>query len=140
MAKKFKKNQPVIATLPTGRVVEGIYIEPYGSDGHSIYVDEYDGERGGKPMFKKIRYGVKDDLIEPSDTKSSMASEAQYKAWLKRAIILEDRIGQDKIEIDSLMKMGVEKESKILEKLSKKIKRNQSKLNQINEKINEFEG
>ena len=39
----FKKNQKVIATLPNGREVEGVYIEPYGSDGHSFYVNEFSG-------------------------------------------------------------------------------------------------
>ena len=40
MSKTFKKNQPIVATLPNGKVVEGIYIEPYGEDGHSFYVNE----------------------------------------------------------------------------------------------------
>lgn len=138
MAKSFKKNQHVIATLPTGRVVEGIYIEPYSTDGHSIYVDEYEGERGGKPVFKRAMYGVKDEFIEAIDSKSSAASEAQYKAWLKRAMILEERINEDE---NNLKKLEADNSGKKeIEKIKKKIDRNQSKLSQINEKINEFEG
>jgi hypothetical protein len=134
MAKSFKKNQPIVATLPTGRVVEGIYIEPYGTDGHSFYVDEYDGERGGKPVFRKVQYGVKEEFIDAADVKTSAASDAQYKAWLKRAMILEERIKDDK----KALKKATSDADK--EKLQKKIERSQSKLDQINEKIDEFEG
>ena len=135
MAKSFKKNQSIVATLPTGRVVEGIYIEPYGTDGHSFYVDEYEGERGGKPIFKKVQYGVKDEFIDAADADTSAASDAQYKAWLKRAMVLEERIKDDEKELKKL-----DADSKDAEKLKKKIERNQSKLDQINEKIDEFEG
>lgn len=134
MAKSFKKNQPIVATLPTGRVVEGIYIEPYGTDGHSFYVDEYEGERGGKPVFKKVQYGVKEEFIDAADADTSAASDAQYKAWLKRAMILEERIKDDK----KALKKATSDADK--EKLQKKIERSQSKLDQINEKIDEFEG
>lgn len=134
MAKSFKKNQPIVATLPTGRVVEGIYIEPYGTDGHSFYVDEYEGERGGKPVFKKVQYGVKEEFIDAADVKTSATSDAQYKAWLKRAMILEERIKDDK----KALKKATSDADK--EKLQKKIERSQSKLDQINEKIDEFEG
>jgi len=135
MAKNFKKNQPVVATLPTGRVVEGVYVEPWGEDGHSIYVDEYEGERGGKAVYNKVMYGVKDDCIESMNSVSSAVSDAQYKAWLKRAMVLEERINDDKKSLSKL-----ESGSKEEEKLKKKIERNQSKLDQINEKISEFEG
>ena len=135
MAKSFKKNQPVVATLPTGRVVEGVYLEPWGEDGHSIYVDEYEGERGGKPVFKKVMYGVKDDMIDAAGESTSEVSDAQYKAWLKRAMVLEERIKDDEKELKKL-----DADSKDAEKLKKKIERNQSKLDQINEKIDEFEG
>ena len=135
MAKTFKKNQPIVATLPaTGRVVEGFYIEPYGTDGHSFYVDEYEGERGGKPVFKKVQYGVKEEFIDAADVKTSATSDAQYKAWLKRAMILEERIKDDK----KALKKATSDADK--EKLQKKIERSQSKLDQINEKIDEFEG
>lgn len=136
MAKSFKKNQPIVATLPTGRVVEGIYIEPYGTDGHSFYVYEYEGERGGKPIFKKVQYGVKDEFIDAADT--SATSDAQYKAWLKRAMILEERIKDDKKALKELESDS--EKAKDAEKLKKKIERSQSKLDQINEKIDEFEG
>ena len=134
MAKTFKKNQPIVATLPTGRIVEGFYIEPYGTDGHSFYVDEYEGERGGKPVFKKVQYGVKEEFIDAADVKTSATSDAQYKAWLKRAMILEERIKDDK----KALKKATSDADK--EKLQKKIERSQSKLDQINEKIDEFEG
>ena len=134
MAKTFKKNQPIVATLPTGRVVEGFYIEPYGTDCHSFYVDEYEGERGGKPVFKKVQYGVKEEFIDAADVKTSATSDAQYKAWLKRAMILEERIKDDK----KALKKATSDADK--EKLQKKIERSQSKLDQINEKIDEFEG
>ena len=134
MSKTFKKNQPIVATLPTGRVVEGIYIEPYGPDGHSFYVDEYDGERGGKPVFRKVQYGVTEEFIDAADVKTSATSDAQYKAWLKRAMILEERIKDDK---KGLKKATSDADK---EKLQKKIERSQSKLDQINEKIDEFEG
>lgn len=132
MSKTFKKNQPIVATLPTGRVVEGIYIEPYGTDGHSFYVDEYDGERGCKPVFRKVQYGVKEEFIDAADVKTSATSDAQYKAWLKRAMILEERIKDDK----KALKKATSDADK--EKLQKKIERSQSKLDQINEKIDEY--
>ena len=132
MAKTFKKNQPIVATLPTGRVVEGFYIEPYGTYGHSFYVDEYEGERGGKPVFKKVQYGVKEEFIDAADVKTSATSDAQYKAWLKRAMILEERIKDDK----KALKKATSDADK--EKLQKKIERSQSKLDQINEKIDEY--
>lgn len=137
MGKKFKRNQPIIATLPTGRVVEGIYIEPYGDNGHSFYVDEFDGMRGGKPTYKKTTYGVKEEFIDAVDTEEDSVSVNQYKAWLKRAIILENRIGEDKNLLETIKNSKDKKKES--EKLEKKIKRNQSKLSQINYKIEMFE-
>jgi len=140
MAKTFKKNQPIVATLPTGRVVEGIYIEPYGDNGHSFLVDEFDGYGpDGKPKYTKKRYGVNEEFIEASGSPAA-PSDAQYKAWLKRAMDLENRIEEDKKEIESLEKMGVEKDSKVTEKLRKRIERTQEKLSEINQKIEDFEG
>ena len=136
MAKKFKKNQPIIATLPTGRVVEGFYIEPYGTDRHSIYVEEYDGVVGGKIAFKKETYGVTDECIDAADENSSSASYTQYQAWLKRATILEERIQNDEEE---LKKVDSNNDGKKAEKLKKLIERNGLKLDQINKKIEEFE-
>jgi len=134
MAKKFKKCQLVVATLPNGRVVEGTYSEPWGEDGHSICVNEYNGERGGKPIFKKVMYGVKDDCIDAVNVKPQKVSMEQYKAWLKRAIALEDRIKENKKSIEALTA-----NSKDRERLKKKIERGQCKLDQINAKIKEFE-
>ena len=140
MAKTFKKNQPIVATLPTGRVVEGIYLEPYGDDGHSFLVDEFDGYGpDGKPRYTKKRYGVKSEFIEVSDSPAA-PSDAQYKAWLKRAMELESRIEEDKKELESLKKMGVKPDSKMIEKLCKKVERTQEKLSEINQKIEDFEG
>lgn len=89
MTKTFKKNQAIVATLPTGRVVEGTYLEPYGDDGHSFLVNEFDGyDQNGLPKYVKKRYGVKEQFIEASSSPSA-PSDAQYKAWLKRAMELE---------------------------------------------------
>jgi hypothetical protein len=137
MGKKFKKNQPIIATLPTGRVVEGIYIEPYGDNGHSFYVNEFNGMCNGKPIYKKTTYGVKEEFIDAADTEKDTVSVNQYKAWLKRAIILENRIGEDKRLLETIKNSKDKK--KETEKLGKKIERNNSKLNQINYKIKMFE-
>jgi hypothetical protein len=137
MVQSFKKNQPVVATLPTGRVVEGFYIEPWSDDGHSFYVNEYDGMRGGKPVYREVRYGVKDEFISPAtvdDDDIDEPSDEQYNAWIKRAETLEERIKADK---DALKKL--DKDSKDTDKLMKRIERNKSKLDQINEKINQYE-
>jgi hypothetical protein len=138
MAKKFKKNQPVIATLPTGRVVEGFYVEPWSDDGHTIRVDEYEGERGGKPVYKSVNYGVKDEFIDPVDD-SDKKEEAAYKNWLKRAMTLEERIKEYNKEKDSLIGVVGTENNIVIDKINKKIERTQSKLDQINAKIEEFE-
>ena len=126
MPKIFKKNQRVLATLPGGRVVEGVYIEPYGTDGHSFYVNEFDSiGRNGEPVYTKKRYGVQDDFIEAITDATRLPSESQYKAWLKRATDLELKIkelNEDKSE-----------------KSSKKIERYSEKLAQINKKIEDYE-
>lgn len=141
MAKTFKKNQKIIATLPTGRRVEGIYIEPYGTDGHSFYANDFNGiGPDGEPIYAQKRYGVKEEFIDAVTDDNPEPSDMQYKAWLKRASELEARIKADKEEVESLKKMGVEEKSNVLDKLAKKIERNQSKLDEINEKIDEFEG
>ena len=76
----------------------------------------------------------KEEFIDAADVKTSATSDAQYKAWLKRAMILEERIKDDK----KALKKATSDADK--EKLQKKIERSQSKLDQINEKIDEFEG
>ena len=124
--KVFKKNQRVVATLPSGRVVEGIYIEPYGSAGHSFYVNEFDGiGKNGEPVYTQKRYGVQEDKIEAVTVDTNLPSESQYKAWLKRAIDLEAKIKE--LETDKS------------EKNLKKIERYNSKLSQITAKIAEYE-
>lgn len=138
MAKKFKKNQEVIATLPNGRVVEGLYVEPWGDDGHTIKVEEYEGERGGKAVFKNVTYGIKDEFIDPVDD-SDKKEEAAYKNWLKRAITLEERIKEYDKEKETLICVVGSENNIVIEKINKKIKRTQSKLDQINAKIEEFE-
>lgn len=139
MSKTFKKNQPIIATLPTGRVVEGFYIEPYGEDGHSFYVNEYNGKRGGKDIFKKVTYGVKSELIkeasEDDEEEEDTISEKQYNAWIERSKILQERIDNDTKEKESLYKMGADT---LVQKLDKKIERNKKKLEEINAKIEEY--
>ena len=126
MTKVFKKNQRVLAVLPTGRVVEGVYIEPYGATGHSFYANEYEGEgRDGKPIYSKKRYGVQDESIEAVESNVSSASFEQYKAWLKRASDLEAKI--EELSSDKT------------EKNAKKIERYNSKLSQITAKITEYE-
>lgn len=123
--KVFKKNQRVVATLPNGRVVEGIYIEPYGSAGHSFYVNEFDGiGKNGEPVYAQKRYGVQEDKIEAVTVNTSLPSESQYKAWLKRATDLEAKIKE--LEADKS------------EKNLKKIERYNDKLAQITAKIDEY--
>jgi len=62
----------------------------------------------------------------------------QYRAWLKRAGELEERIKNDTTELDKLSKDDsynpVDKE-----KLTKKIMRAKGKLEELEEKIKEFE-
>lgn len=139
MSKTFKKNQPIVATLPNGRVVEGIYIEPYGEDGHSFYVNEYEGKRGGKDVFKKVTYGVKSELIKAAsdddEEEGDTISEKQYNAWIDRSKTLQERIDNDTKEKESLCKMGAEI---LVKKLEKKIERNKKKLEEINAKIEEY--
>ena len=65
----FKTGTPVRATLPTGRVIEGKYVEPYGRDRHSI--KDEDGKL----------YGVTTDKIEKisSQSKKSVSRIANLK-------------------------------------------------------------
>lgn len=130
MANVFKKNQPIIAILPTGRVVEGIYIEPYGERGHSFYVNEFVRMRGDKKIYEKKMYGVLEEFIKPLTNYNSTPSEEQYEAWVKRAEILQIRIDKDN---KSFKEAKSENER---EKIKEKIERNSVKLAQINEKIN----
>ena len=133
--KKFKKGQRIIATLPTGREVEGYYMEPYSSEGHSIYVLEFNGlGRGGEPTYKKAYYGVSDGCISEAPTDESEAKTYQYKAWLKRAMDLEARIKECEKSISSLA------DSPDKEREVKKLARFNSKLAELNKKINEYEG
>lgn len=136
MAKTFKKNQRIIATLPTGRQVNGIYIEPYSEDGHSFYVNEYDGNGpDGEPRYRKIRYGVKDAYINavPEEEKS-LPSYTQYQSWLKRAAEYQARV--DEI-LDSVNFSGMEE--KTLDKLERKLKRQREKLKIIESKIKKYD-
>lgn len=140
MAKKFKKNQPIVATLPTGRVVKGFYIEPYGENGHSFYVNEYEGMMGSKEIYKKATYGVKDESIEPLvSNEPSKPSEKQYEAWVKRSKDLEKRIEDDNKEMESYINVTGDENNIICQRLRKKIERNEKKLNDINAKIEEYE-
>lgn len=132
--KTFKKGQRILAKLPTGREVEGYYIEPYGSNGHSFYVLEYNGiGKGGEPQYKKAHYGVQDGLISEIPKDDGKVSSYQYKAWLKRAMDLEARIKESEKLISNLAD-GPDKERE-----TKKLKRSEKKLEEINKKIEEYE-
>lgn len=133
--KTFKKNQQIFAKLPTGREVEGFYIEPYGANGHTFYVLEFNGiGKGGEPQYKKVRYGVQDEFISAMPKDESKVSTMQYKAWLKRAMDLEVRIN----EIEKNIYSSTDDKEK--EKLKKKLDRNNKKLKELNAKIEEYEG
>jgi len=138
MANKFKKNQPIIVKLPTGKIVEGFYLEPYGENSHSFYVYEYDGMLGGKPHYKKSTYGVKEEFII-AKPKNNAITDKQYEAWVKRAKILKERIENDEKELDSLSKLTGSEDNMVCKKLKRKIERNKNKLYQINNKIDELE-
>ena len=132
---KFKKNQRIIAKLPTGREVEGYYLEPYSSTGHSIYVLEFSGiGRNGEPVYKKVMYGVNEEFIKPYPKETDGTSNMQYKAWLKRAMDLEARIKEGEKELSASNEIMEE------EKLKKKIERFKRKLEEIEAKISEYEG
>ena len=141
MSKTFKKGQLITAILPGGKKVVGHYLEPYGSDGHSFIIDEFSGLNAqGEPTYIKKRYGVKESFIEPFNNNDDGVSESQYKAWLKRAILLKARIDEDTNSIDELKKTGCDDTHKSVVMLMKKIKRGQQKLDELNKKIEEFEG
>ncbi len=131
----FKKNQRIVAILPTGREVEGYYIEQYSATGHSIYVQEFNGlDRNGEPVYKKVRYGVNEAFIKPYPKETGKASGMQYKSWLKRAMDLEARIKENEKELSTSNKIIEE------EKLKKKIERFKTKLAEIEAKISDYEG
>ena len=133
--KKFKKNQKIVAKLPSGKVVEGYYLEPYGAEGHSFYVNEFTGiGKGGDPVYKKTTYGVQDPFIDAAPVNESEVSVNQYKAWLKRAIDLEARIKESE-ELISNQADGSDKEKEM-----KKLERHKQKLAEIEKKIKEYEG
>lgn len=138
MANKFKKNQPIIVKLPTGKIVEGFYLEPYGENSHSFYVYEYDGMLGGKPHYKKTTYGVREEFILPAP-KEDNASEKHYKSLVKRANILKERIESDEKELESLCKITGSENNIVCTKLRSKIVRSKNRLNTINNKIEELE-
>lgn len=137
MAKKFKKNQPVVVKLPTGKVVEGFYLEPYGENSHSFYVYEYDGMLGGIPHYKKATYGVKEEFIlsTPDENKES---DKHYESLIKRAKILKDRIENDEKELESICEITGNENNIVCTKLKTKIVRSKNRLNTINNKIDEL--
>ena len=134
----FKKNQKVIATLPDGRVVEGVYIEPYGSDGHSFYVNQFNGiGKNDDPVYKKVTYGVKEGNIVAKPKEPSKPSEKQYQAWLKRKEDIESHIKEEEDNMASTLVIGENDKSR--EKFQKKIDRYKEKLAEIEKKIKEYE-
>jgi len=133
--KTFKKNQQILAKLPTGREVEGFYVEPYGANGHTFYVLEFNGiGKGGEPQYKKVCYGVQDEFIFEIPKDNSKVSTFQYKAWLKRAMDLEARINESE---DTISKLA---DCPDKTKEQKKLERYKNKLKDINAKIEEYEG
>ena len=132
---KFQKGQRVVVTLPNGKSIEGIYLNPYGNNGHSFYVNEFIGMgRNGEPIYKKVTYGFKGCSISPIESPSiSKPSIQQYKAWLERAINLESRINESETLIEKIAD-GPDKEREI-----KKLERHRGKLKQIRKKIEDYE-
>ena len=132
---KFQQGQRVVVTLPSGRSIEGVYLNPYGNNGHSFYVNEFIGmSRNGEPIYKKVTYGFKDCSINPIESPSiSKPSIQQYKAWLERAINLESRINESETLIEKIAD-GPDKERE-----TKKLERHRGKLKQIRKKIEEYE-
>lgn len=132
--KKFKKGQKIIAKLPTGRMVEGFYEEPFGQNGHSFYVMEFSGiGKGGEPVYKKATYGVNEDLIEAAPKSDNAPSVKQYKAWLARAIDLKNRIKESN-KIISALADSPDKAREV-----RKLSRYETKLSAIEAKITEYE-
>jgi len=132
---KFQKGQRVVVTLPNGKSIEGVYLNPYGNNGHSFYVNEFIGMgRNGEPIYKKVTYGFKGCSISPIESPSiSKPSIQQYKAWLERAINLESRINESETLIEKIAD-GPDKEREI-----KKLERHRGKLKQIRKKIEDYE-
>lgn len=132
---KFQQGQRVVVTLPSGRSIEGVYLNPYGNNGHSFYVNEFIGiGRNGEPIYKKVTYGLKNCTISPISSPSiSKPSIQQYKAWLERAINLESRINESETLIEKIAD-GPDKERE-----AKKLARHKGKLKQIRKKIEDYE-
>ena len=132
---KFQEGQRVIVTLPSGKSIEGVYLNPYGNNGHSFYVNEFVGiGRNGEPIYKKVTYGLKNCSINPISSPSiSKPSIQQYKAWLERAIDLERRVDESEALIEKIAD-GPDKEREM-----KKLVRHKGKLNQIRKKIEDYE-
>lgn len=82
----FKPGNKVRATLPTGKVIEAVYVEPYGKDKHSVKLD-------GK------LYGVTTDKLEriAGQSKGRKLSYSEVAA-------MEDRIGNYRQQLKDLQR------------------------------------
>ena len=85
-ANTFKPGNKVRATLPTGKVIEAVYVEPYGRDRHTVKLD-------GK------LYGVKTDKLEKiaGQSKGRKLSYHQLSA-------MEDKLDDYKQQIRDLQR------------------------------------
>lgn len=82
----FKPGNKVRATLPTGKVIEAVYVEPYGKDKHTVKLD-------GK------LYGVATDKLE----KIAGQSKGRKLTYTELAA-MEDRLDNYKQQIKDLQK------------------------------------
>lgn len=82
----FKPGNKVRATLPTGKVIEAVYVEPYGKDKHTIKLD-------GK------LYGVTTDKLEKIAGQSKGRKLSYYQLSA-----MQDRLDDYKQQIRDLQK------------------------------------
>lgn len=144
MSKKFKKGQKVMATLPTGEVVEGTYLEPYGEKGHSLIVTHFTGiGKGGKPTTKKVRYGVSEEFIVTAPDKEDdngleplPQSYEQYRNWLEQVAMLKARIEDAADTIDFYSMLSYTDEA---ERATKKMERFTRNMKVLERKIAAYE-
>lgn len=96
----FKPGNKVRATLPTGRVIEAIYVEPYGKNRHTVKLD-------GK------LYGVTTDKLEKIAGQSK-----ERKLSLSEVAAMEDRLDSYKQQIRDLQRERKQTEIDMEEELA----------------------